>query len=190
MTETEGPVESNLDECSSLGCNFWIWISCLGLHVLGVSDAIVPENHARLWHKNGEYQTISCTKSLNYFDISTLELLAMKKFPKRPLAPATQKFYGEKTAWKKWKNRLKVPDVMVELACHNCFMGSQRVYSIVELSLLSLSSFFFCCAIPLFPLTFRLSFFFLALTFPLLFCFLFSFYFCFSLSPLSATNNV
>jgi hypothetical protein len=35
---------------------------------------------------------------LNYFDISTLELLAMKKFPKRPLAPATQKFYGEKTA--------------------------------------------------------------------------------------------
>jgi cellulose synthase/poly-beta-1,6-N-acetylglucosamine synthase-like glycosyltransferase len=58
---------------------------------------------------------------------------------------------------------------------------------------LPLSSFFFCCAFHLFPLTFRLSFFFLTLTFPLLFCFLFSFYFCFSLSglsPLSATNNV
>jgi hypothetical protein len=42
---------------------------------------------------------------------------------------------------------------------------------IVELSLLS--SFFFCCAFPLFPLTFRLFFFFLTLTFPLIFCFLF-----------------
>ncbi len=48
-------------------------------------------------------------------------------------------------------------------------------------------SFSAVLSFPLFPLTYRLSFFFLTLTFPLLFCFHFSFYFCFQRCHLPVT---